>query len=163
MWLTKDERRILTGYYHSIGTVGTELGFRLHSLAPALATYKPCVLHQYGAEPPGTPVPSDREQMKKDVHTHFDVVNRVRRANELLAARGLIEVQSHQHEQDVVFVSLTISGYDLGRKYALRWTRTGLWFSEHKDHWVWLLVGFLGGILGSIVIKALDSLFDSCK
>ena len=156
MWIPKDERRLLTGYYNSIGTLADDTAFRLSSLAPALDTYRSCTLHQYGDEPDSTPISSDNAQMRKEMSAYFESSKRVRHANELLAARGLIKTTDHQHEHDVIVVALTVDGYDLGRKYASGWIRTGLWFAEYKDHWLWLVLGFFGGILGAIFIKILE-------
>ena len=157
MWLPKDERRLLTGYYHSIGNITDDAVFRLTSLGPTLMTYRPCKLHQYGDEIAGTPILEDREQLKRDIDDHFDASNRARTANNMLAARGLIVIKIHQHDHNVIVVSLTVAGYDLGRKYASRWDRTGLWFAEYKDHWIWLVLSFFGGILGALTIKVLES------
>jgi len=48
---------------------------------------------------------------------------------------------------------LTLEGHDLAAKYDNWFSRTGLWFAEYKDHWIWLLTGFLGGIIGALVVE----------
>jgi hypothetical protein len=96
--------------------------------------------------------------MEEFIDAHFDSTNRVRNANTHLAARELIQTTNHQHEPGVIVVSLTIAGYDLGRRYASPWVRTGLWFAEYKDHWIWLILGFVGGIIGALTVKILESL-----
>ena len=76
-------------------------------------------------------------------------------ANKRLQERGLIEARecgTGQYE-----VTITLTGWDLGCKYNSWWDRTGLWFREYKDHWIWLIVSFAGGVLGALVVKWLSS------
>jgi len=81
-------------------------------------------------------------------------------ANKAIEQRDLIKIRRHEHESDVVGIILTISGYDLGRKYNSWLTRSGLWFVEYKDHWFWLILGFFGGIMGGILVNWLSIYFQ---
>jgi hypothetical protein len=54
-------------------------------------------------------------------------------------------------------ITLTIAGYDLGRKYNDHWwVWSHLWFTEYKDHWFWLILSFLGGIVGALIVNWLS-------
>lgn len=44
----------------------------------------------------------------------------------------------------------------LGRKCNSWFDRSGLWFRGYKDHWVWLVVSFLGGVLSTLVVQSLS-------
>jgi len=63
-------------------------------------------------------------------------------------------------EEHVFKINLTLKGLDLGRKYDSFWIRSGLRFKEYKDHWIWLIVSFLGGIIGGLLISWLSKVFD---
>jgi hypothetical protein len=75
-------------------------------------------------------------------------------ANERLHERKLIELG--RREIDKVPVKLSLQGWDLGRKLKNPFVRSGLWFAEYKDHWVWLVVAFLGGILAALITNRLS-------
>jgi hypothetical protein len=154
MWLPKDERRLLAGYHCAIGDVDTSKPYRLGDLRRLLAWGGHRVhLPEYGA--PGTPSEEsdDPSAMKEAIHKYIEETNRLRKANKLLAARDLISECSHEHETNVVIVSLTVSGYDLGRRYAGFFERSGLWFQEYRVHWMWLVLAFFGGAIG---VKLID-------
>ena len=51
-------------------------------------------------------------------------------------------------------VSLTQEGVRLGKIYSGSWWgRSGLWFADCRDHWFWLLLSFLGGIIGALLVN----------
>ena len=75
-------------------------------------------------------------------------------AKDVLKNRGLIDIQTDNLERTII--SLTIEGYDLGSKYNSWWIRSGLWFTEYKHHWIWLIVSFLGGIFGALIVSWLS-------
>jgi hypothetical protein len=79
---------------------------------------------------------------------------RIQIANSTLDKRNLIALMPSQG--DAFTLSLTLTGYDLGRKYNSWWSRSGLWFAEYKDHWFWLILGFLGGIIGALIVNWLS-------
>lgn len=156
VWLTLHERRLLVGYYHLIGEVDEEAAYYLSGLSPVLKTYSPChQILQYGEGATDQPTNS-AEELKKQINELIESSRIVRHANNLLAQRNLIETKDHSSQNDVVIVSLTIDGYDLGRKYSSFYVRTGLCFSEYKNHWIVLVLGFLAGLLGSLVFKTLE-------
>ncbi len=53
-------------------------------------------------------------------------------------------------------MQLSLEGNDLGRKYSSWWTRSGLWFTEYGNHWIWIIVSFLGGVIGGLLINWLS-------
>ena len=56
-----------------------------------------------------------------------------------------------------VGITLFQQGYDLGRKYNSSWlVWSGLWFEEYRNHWFWLIISFLGGIIGALVVNWLS-------
>ncbi len=80
--------------------------------------------------------------------------NRVKIASKILNRRNLLAFYNDQ--DDAVTVQLSLEGYDLGRKYSFWWTLSGLWFTEYKNHWIWIIVSFLGGIIGGLLINWLS-------
>ena len=161
MWLPKDERRLLTAYYRLIGDIEEQKVYRISELCRLFdRRFDPASIHEYGKSPSDDASETDDiEKVKQEIKALIARMSRIKKANRLLTERGLVTVQNHQSEHDVIVVALTVEGYDLGRRYS-RWIeRTGLWFQEYRNHWVWLVVAFLGGILGSLVldiIKAAD-------
>jgi len=70
-----------------------------------------------------------------------DKRNRVKIAGKMLKRRNLLDFYNDQHNS--VTVQLSLEGYDLGRKYSSLWT----------------IVGFLGGIIGALIVNWLS---DGC-
>ena len=60
---------------------------------------------------------------------------RIKRASKTLEKRDLLVFLNFQG--DAVTVQLSLQGFDLGRKYTHWFDRSGLWFAEYKDHWIW--------------------------
>ncbi len=84
-----------------------------------------------------------------------DAFDRVEIADLDLKERGYIRVNFENTEFSV---ALTLKGCDLGRKYdSSFWIWSGLWFKEYKDHWIWLIVCFLGGIVGALLVNFLSN------
>ena len=48
-------------------------------------------------------------------------------------------------------IFLTTEGCDLARKYNHWFTRLGLLWEEHKVNPVWVILGFLGGIIATLI------------
>jgi len=71
--------------------------------------------------------------------------------NSILKDRGLVQIVNDNMLCPII--KLTIEGYDLGRKYTEWFDRTGLWFSEYKDHWIWIIASFLGGVFGTTLVR----------
>ena len=95
--------------------------------------------------------------MADEAAEYIEGALRVEKANAVLHERGLIEVTPHQVAKFVCVVKLTIKGYDLGWRYSRWFSRTGLWFAEYRNHWLWLIVSFLGGVLGALVVHWLTA------
>lgn len=104
-------------------------------------------LHESGVETRGQFFLSELEKCLSEK----DKRNRVKIASKMLKQRDLLDFFNDQNE--AVTVQLSLEGYDLGRKYSSWWTRSGLWFAEYKNHWIWLIVSFLGGIIGGLLIN----------
>ncbi len=152
MWLPEEERRLLRIYYlarkehahfykvqsYSITDLCIVFGSAKRLKAAKRAVRK---LLNNPEWPP--------EMMKK-------LVNRtiVDAANDALEKRDLIQLSMDDIRLDIK-VSLTLQGYDLGRKYSWWFTLTGLRFAEYRNHWIMLILGFLGGILGGILVALL--------
>jgi hypothetical protein len=80
--------------------------------------------------------------------------NRVKIASKTLQQRNLIAFLNDQ--SDALRVQLSLEGYDLGRKYANWFDRSGFWFAEYKNHWIWVIVSFFGGVLGALLVNWLS-------
>jgi len=152
MWLPKDERRLIEGYYVNIGKVGEQKWFEMKSWTGVLES--DCVkqfadqVKEYGDDDSSTENPcSSSAERKRAISSYIDCLKRIDIANAALEKRNLIGVQKHETEPDVAGITLTIDGYDLGRKYANWFTWSGLWFEEYRNHWISLIVGILGGVL----------------
>ena len=155
MWLPKDERRLLAGYYHELGQegVGPSRVYRASAWYECLDGHTPKEhVPEYGEVIPeqerGPTTPASMRRFAR-------MLNRVRVANEHLSKRGLISLQRHESESQVFVVGLTLEGYDLGRQYSRFLTRSGLLFREYKDHWLWLIAACIGGALVTIALNLL--------
>ena len=145
MWLPKDERRLLAGYYALIRAVDTEKAYHLSDLAPLLRFRgHRWPVPEYGEYEGSTDNSGDLESIKREIVRDIDGRVRMKKANALLTARGLITCTPHQHAIDVVVIGLSVDGYDLGRRYSHSLSCIGLWFKEYRDHWMWLIPAFFG-------------------
>ena len=158
MWLPKDERKLLSYYYRQINTVETDQRFEIRDLIKALGK----------KEQPGQP------ETKREII--LDTYNTLENVNNLLSQRGLITWENlnpdsisaaysfdHPTSQELfentkvnLCITLTIKGYDLGRKYSSWWIRSGLWFAEYRHHWIWVIGGFVGGIIATLLVQWLS-------
>ncbi len=153
MWLPKDERWVLEGWYHVIGEPNKESpGYWKGDLAERLE--KPKSWKAVATYLAGGQGANDKELTKEAVLRLLPLMGRLEKAHKVLEERGMIGQKPHEsREVDVIFVTLTVKGYDLGRKYSGWWDRSGLWFREYKDHWlVMLLAAVVGGVLGGVVL-----------
>jgi len=139
MWIPKDERLLLVGYYRSIHAVGSEKQYGTSDFVQFLHCQ---TKYEVSAEMPTRP-----EEIEQAVY----VLVRSQKANKILSARGLITCTPLQPGTSVS-VSLTLEGYDLGRQYSNWFDRSGLRFSEYRNHWIWLIIAFIGGAVGSKLI-----------
>jgi hypothetical protein len=85
-----------------------------------------------------------------------DLGARALTCNSLLHERRLAVIDHSPYQPDLVCVSLRVSGYDLGRRYGRWFDCTGLWFQQYKNHWIWLIVSLLGGIVGTFLLNLLS-------
>jgi hypothetical protein len=121
---------------------------------PLLAFWRPrSKVPEHGDGPqPSDNDSGDAKDIRRWVEDRFKETNRIERANKHLHERALIVLERHQHETDVVLITLTVDGYDAGRKYAGFLARSGLWFEEYRNHWLWLIAAFFGGAIGAKLV-----------
>jgi hypothetical protein len=163
VWLPKDERRLLAGYYRNVGEQDLATvrrggcfaasAYQLDEIVKLLRRGRVRISQygQAGREHHGT---AGAVEERKDAVCEFVGVRaRAEQANQLLARRQLLALEDHEAVRDVRVVTLTLAGYDLGRQYSKWWDRTGLWFKEYRNHWVWLIGSLLGGVLGALLIE----------
>jgi hypothetical protein len=145
----------LQGFYITIGEVGKQHEFPLENLMGFIKSSASDHL-----------TPANDPQRAKEYKAWLKDRNRIITATNALEEREFIKVS---HDNDVfariyieagphprLTVLLTITGYDLGRKYNSRLVRSDLWFAEYKDHWFWLILSFLGGIIGALIVNWLS-------
>lgn len=164
MWLPKDERRLLSYCYRRINKVETSRHFKMTDLVKALGKKQ--------VRPPKT-----KREIILDSYDTIEIVN------DLLSQRGLITWEnldpgsisvlrelpktsgalSWSENTNVNFrITLTLTGYALGRKYNSWWLCSNLWYTEYiKNHWIWLVIAFLGGILSTLLVNWLTSVFGA--
>ena len=153
MWLPKDERLILAGLYHNIPD-RRDAEYHVLDLIKLLGGYRKIKLPETDEAESGR---DDSAETSESIKVYINNERRVQHALRQLEARRLITLTPHQHDQSIFVVALTLPGYDLGRRYANWFDRTGLCFQEYRHHWLWLIVAFVGG---GIVGKLIDWLFD---
>ena len=158
MWLPKNERNLLAGYYQNVGKAAGEEVYEYEQLIRLLSDPK-AMIRAYDEPDDGSTgrKAHSLQDMKGEAAEYIEGALRVEKANAALHERGLIEVTPHQHVWNVCVVKLTVKGYDLGWRYSRWFSRTGLRFAEYRNHWVWLIVSFLGGILGALVVHWLTA------
>ena len=147
MWLPKDERYLLQGYWHNINDINVEKTFSEFDLVPLLSSPKNWKKIDGGSE--------DEKITNEKLRDALNKRLRVSRANEYLDERKLIELKSGRQHDRFCTLSLTMDGFDLARKYSTRFERSGLWFASHRDHWIWFLCSFIGGVLGALIIEVI--------
>jgi hypothetical protein len=165
MWLPKDERHLLLGYYVSIGNDEEEVWFALEEWAhifegsltrvPILAPWQIKRLARKAKHYRVLDEPLNINQN----NNKQDTVNadKIRTANKRLENRGFIKLRRN-HCGSMMGITLKIEGYDLGRKYNAWWTRTGVWFAEYRYHWIWVIGSFLAGIAGTLLVRWLSKI-----
>jgi hypothetical protein len=166
MWLSKEERRLIEGYAAKIGRPGNTQQFKLGAITLFIMVSRPSkITEQIPTYFESEDATEGRESINKDpaeqVHEYIDNLARIEVAHTLLMERGLISFERHEQDLNVVRITLTVTGYDLGRKYATFFSRSGEWFEEYRNHWMFLFVGFFGGVLGALLIDVLKNLVES--
>jgi len=111
----------------------------------------------------------DKKTVMTETHDNVNGVKRymswlrakvtIESVNNRLKERGLIE--SRECGTGFYQVEMNLTGWDLGNKYSSGWSRNVLWFREYKDHWIWLIVSFFGGVIGALLINWVSSLFTN--
>jgi len=98
--------------------------------------------------------------LRKNLEKLSNSNNPVRIANKVLNKRNLINLMPDQG--DAVTLSLTLAGYDLGRKYSHWWSRSNLWYKEHiKNHWIALVIAFVLGVVGTLLVNWLSQVLGA--
>ena len=158
MWLPKDERKLLSFYWRRINKVETRQRFEMGDLINTLGKRE---------------LSAQSKTNREIILYSYDTLESV---NNLLSQRDLIKWENldpesisaarfydHPTLQELfentkvdLCITLTIKGYDLGRKYSSWWDCSGLWFSEYRNHWMWVIVSFLGGVLGALLVNWLS-------
>lgn len=133
MWLPKNERKLLAYYFREIGKHDESRTFGDNNDMKALGW----------------------NERKSNADYDKLYIDRVWVADDTLEKRGYIGGLNRDIMQKTL--SLTLEGYDLGRKYNSWWIRSGLWFAEYKYHWIWVIVSFLGGIIGALLVNWLSN------
>ena len=142
MWLPKDERRLLKGYFTLVGDIEKFHVYEEADLVRLLSwKSKPELIKEYGksgsfSQDNNTDDSFDIDAFKADVQQTIRGIERVKKANRLLESRELVKTKRHNSLEDVVLVSLTTKGLDLGRSYNNLLLWSGLWFGAYKKHWL---------------------------
>ena len=144
MWLPKDERYLLQGYRHYINDINVEKTFSEFALVPLLSSPKNWEMIDKYSE-------NEKKSKEETKDTLYKKI-RVSKANDCLAERKLIKLRSQDR---FCILSLTMDGFDLAHKYSSWFERSGLWFTSHRDHWIWFLCSFIGGVLGALIIEVI--------
>ncbi len=179
MWLPRDERHVLLAYYANIfdledrnverylkqakwfhssdWTYVLKLPLWIPMLSPWLVQKRAKRIKTYG-ERVESPSKEDilSEQGPMIIKATIQSRKRLEITNTHLQDRQLVSITPHKSATGVAGVLLTLEGYDLARRYSHWFARTGLWFQEHRDHWIWLVVSFIGGVLGTLAVQWLS-------
>ncbi len=131
MWLPKDERELLKSFYHKSEKTREVFELTIYEAMKILGF----------------------KEKKASKLTTDEKWAMVFNANDDLKDRKLINFGLEEH---VFKINLTLNGLDLSRKYNSFLIRSGLRFKEYKDHWIWLIVSFLGGIIGALIVNWLS-------
>lgn len=89
---------------------------------------------------------------KREMRYYLKQRKRVENASHFLAQRGLIAVEHHQTDSDVILITMTLEGYDLGKRLSTPWGWVGVHYQETKSGLFWWVVGsvLIGGILVAV-------------
>jgi hypothetical protein len=156
MWISKEERRLLRGYYDLLGGIGVEEAFRIDDLGRLLTFWghRKKVPKYEDAVPVTVPVAA-YDTLKCAIRSTIQNRFRIKKANDFLVARNLIKITPHDSGDGVIIISLTLDGYDLGKKYSGWLAKSGLWFEEYRNHWLWLFFAIVGGGLVSKLVESI--------
>ncbi len=147
MWLPRDERRLLWYYHHTRDQIGKERNYSLEDLVVVLycRNIKEVSDHIKRKNQRKT-----LENLNENVQRYLDESNKVRSANEALQQRGLVAL-TPQKDSQLITLSLTAQGDDLGRNFSSRSGTFWVWCTEHK---VWIVLSAITG-LAILIVKIL--------
>lgn len=161
MWLTEKERRLLRICYLALSSLEGKLEKILEfKTYPANALIKTFSEKEYinaqnllvdEVKPPQSDI-LEGDPVKK-MKVFIGQMALLQHTFELLSTRGFIEWEEKTEHYKI---SLSIRAFDLGRQYSNKWDTSWLWFKEYKDHWIWLIISFIGGVLGAIFVNVLS-------
>lgn len=167
MWLPKEERHLLMVYtVFDPNFDGQEEVFKVEDLKwvldkclrPSKIVTKASELRKAKRQDQGgntlKNTQIDRDKAVEEYMSWLKAKATIESVNNRLSERGLIE--SHECGTGYYNVRMTLAGWDLGDKYNSWGTRNVLWFREYKDHWIWIIISFLGGIIGGLLINWLS-------
>ncbi len=181
MWLPRDERYLLMVYYISTPELRIEgpifsvdelkpfvikppripiLGPReVIKLARELIKNKRKVGLTWNQQKMETSAENNRSKQQETNDRNkawLEAKIKIEAANKMLNEIGLVVVSkcdSYYYKIN----EMKLAGLDLGRKYCSLWKRSNLWYAEYiKHHWIWVIVSFLGGIIGGLLINWLS-------
>lgn len=160
MWLPKDERRLLSSLYHLLHVPGRSKGYEHWEFIKMLRWRGWREVKAYGetgAEEVDGATMDDMAAFKKEVRRAGSEDRRAQQALQSLEKCQLIVTKPHQSEPGVCFVELSVTGWDLGRRYASPLSWMGVWVREYR--WVWGLVTLLLGALLAELVHLVGYLF----
>ena len=149
MWLPRDERRLLRHYHHTRDQVGKERDYSLEDLVVVLYCRNIKEVSDH------TKRKSQRktlENLNENVQTYLDESNRVRSANEALQQRGLVAL-TPQKDSQLITLSLTAQGDDLGRNFSSRLGTFWVWCTKYK---FWVILGLIISFVSVLVMILKD-------
>lgn len=139
MWLPKDERKVLLKYYRCLQNTQEYRRFESLSRRAYISTRN---LIDRGLV----------HEIKEGGRDHTESLTAFL-AMESTKLDTFLASWENDIERNDLTLRLSIRGYDLGSKYDHWFSRTGLWFAEYKDHWLWLICAFAGGIFGALIVE----------
>ena len=138
MWLPKDERKTLSFYCQKI----TDTGARS--------------IQQSSDEP--TDLINYLSNEIKSAKGHKITSQTIKKINRRLGNSGLIKIQNIDARERRI--ELTPEGLRLGQKFNSLWLCSNLWYAEYiKNHWIWVIISFLGGILATLLVQWFSRIF----
>lgn len=157
MWISKDERKLLRYYYKKTGgRYKFCLDLTKDILIESMKELNLCLKDIKHIDLELEIMESSTYEKIKDIHGS-------------LKERGLLDIEysGTNGVQDSLgtpistmkYISLTIDGCDLGRKYSCWFTWIGLWGEEYKGHLIWIVLTPAIWWLISITKGIIQSLF----
>jgi hypothetical protein len=144
MWLPKDERKTLRKYHSHIHNIDESIRFTDLSEKAYNATRN---LIERGLI----------LEIKEGGKEHTEYMMNYFLGDPINLKDFLSFSEENEIRQNVV-LKFTLNGLDLANKYDNWWSRSNLWYAEHiKNHWIWLILSFLGGVISTLLINWLST------